>query len=135
MDNPETLATLGTQDTLLAYSGLQHFLLLYVLYVYKFLVPCCDVSYDFRKNKAMFDSSMSADDKGWSWQFDFGLTLVIVFKLCIPCLVYYLCILTMVLFHRTNIIHMITSISWRINIQSNLYIKTTQTFIICLLCI
>ena len=43
---------------LLVYSGLQHFLLLYVLYVYKFLVPCCDVSYDFRKNKAMFDSSL-----------------------------------------------------------------------------
>ena len=37
---------------LLVYSGLQHFLLLYVLYVYKFLVPCCDVSYDFRKKQS-----------------------------------------------------------------------------------
>jgi hypothetical protein len=43
---------------LLAYSGLQHLLLLYVLYVCTFLVPCCDVSYDFRKNKTMFDSSL-----------------------------------------------------------------------------
>ena len=43
---------------LLAYSGLQHLLLLYVLYVCTFLVPCCDVSYDFRKNKTMFDLSL-----------------------------------------------------------------------------
>jgi hypothetical protein len=38
---------------LFAYSGVQHFVLLYVS---TFLVPCCDVFYDFRI-KSMFGSS------------------------------------------------------------------------------
>jgi hypothetical protein len=40
---------------LFGYSGVQHFVL---LYVFTFLGPCCDAFYDFRI-KTMFDSSFS----------------------------------------------------------------------------